>query len=383
MPATLLHTHRRRRSLLAVVATVLVVGTTACGPANNNTNEASAAVDESGLAAAEAMYEELLKDPTDVWTPTEPLSQSMAGKTFYFVYIAGLPSLESLLKHTTEANNAVGATTVPLTFAPGTDELVSRLQQALEARPDGVFIAGAPSSTITAQIAAFDDADIPVVSEAARDKDDPNLGFAGYDWAYTMCQYNAAVAIADSDGRANILYANFPEVSGISNGCNEGFKAYMDTNCPSCTYETKDFQLAEQIANKNPSIITGLMQARPETNYIIWQGANSIVGVPQALKAAGIDDVTQLSFAGDQKTWSDIRDGGQLGDLATDLRYIGYRAADAMYRIVAGDDTTEAGKDELPTRFLTKDTAPDPTQETEWTLPVDYIPAFEKSWGVN
>lgn len=41
--------------------------------------------------------------------------------------------------------------------------------------------------------------------------------------------------------------------------------------------------------------------------------------------------MTQLSFAGDNKTWADIASGGQLGDLATDLRYVGYRSADLMY----------------------------------------------------
>lgn len=381
MPINSSRTASIRRAWVAGASALFLAATVACSPQGDDA--AAKTVDDEGLAAAQAKFEELLKPPTDVWVPEEPLSESMKGKTFYFVYIAGLPSLESLLKHTTAANDSVGATTVPLTFTPGTDELVSRLQQALEARPDGVYIAGAPSSTITAQIAAFEDAGIPVVSEAARDKDDPNLGFAGYDWAYTMCENNAAAVIADSEGTANVLYANFPEVSGISNGCSDGFTSYMEENCPSCTYETKDFRLADQIANKNPAIVTGLMQARPRTKYIVWQGANSIVGVPQALKAAGITDVTQLSFAGDQKTWSDIRDGGQLGDLATDLRYIGYRAADAMYRTVAGDDVTESGKDELPTQFLTRDTAPDPTTTTEWTLPVEYVDAFEQSWGVS
>jgi len=377
---------RGHRPAAALLAAVLLSALAACGSGGSGSSQKSSSgasqVDQAGLTAAKAKYEELKNPPPNAWTPTDKLSKRMSGKTFYFIYIGHVPAFEQGLAATIKANDVVGAKTVPLTFTPGTDELASRLKQALEAKPDGVFISGAPASTITAQLADFKAAKIPVVSQGVREKDDTNLGFVGYDWAYTMCADNAAIAIADSGGKAHVLQAEFPEIAGINHGCKAGYSDYMKKNCPTCQTEFKDFTQADQAANKNPQIVTGFLQARPDIKYVVWQGANSIPGVPQALQAAGITGVTQLSFGGDVKTWADIRSGAQLGDLAYDLQYIGYRSADLMYRLVAGDDTTEAGKDNIPTQFLTKDTLPAPTA-TAWFLPTEYVSKFKASWGVG
>jgi len=378
-----LHARRHRVAVLAIA--ILLTALTACGSGGSGgtTTGSVTTVDQAGLARAEAEYAALKNPPTNVWVPTEKLSQSMQGKTFYFIYIGGVPAFEQGLQTTTTANNVVGAKTIALTFTPGTDQLVSRLNQALAAKPAGVFISGAPASTITAQLASFKAAKIPVVSQGVREKGGDIHGFVGYDWAYTMCADNAAVAIADSKGTANVLQTEFPEIAGINHGCHAGYADYMKMNCPTmCKTEYKDFTQADQFANKNPQIVTGLLQARPKIKYIVWQGANSTPGVAQALDAASITGVTSLSFGGDVKTWADIRNGKQLGDLAYDLRYIGYRSADLMYRLVAGDDISEADIDNIPTQFLTKETVPAPG-ETSWFLPTDYVSKFRASWGVS
>lgn len=366
---------------------VLVLGlvATACGNNAGSSNNAAGGggVNDAAVQAAQATYDTLKKPPTDLLVPKGKVSKSMAGKTFYYVYLGGIPTIQQLVDFTTEADTLVGAKTVALPFKSGTDELVSRLEKAIADKPDGVYIAGAPNSQVQAQLDRLKTAGIPVVSQGNREKDDGTFGFAGYGWAYQMCSSYAAIVVADSKGTANILDMNFPQVAAISHGCVAGLKDYLAKNCPGCKLEVKDQQLADQFAGKLPQIVTGLLQARPKVRYVTWQGGNSIPGVPEAIQAAGIKDVKHVSFSGDSRNWTDIRDGKELGILELDTRYSAYRTNDLMYRLVAGDDTTEANNELFPTQFLMKDSVPDASTQKVWFLPGDYVSKFKQAWGVG
>jgi ABC-type sugar transport system substrate-binding protein len=107
------------------------------------------------------------------------------------------------------------------------------------------------------------------------------------------------------------------------------------------------------------------------------------IGVPQALKAAGLaDKVKIVSQSGGAANYQYIKDGSEAADLFQDINYTGYRMADAVARAFAGQDE---GADEVPLMFITPQNISSATfaADKSWTAFPDTLAQFKKIWGLS
>ena len=137
------------------------------------------------------------------------------------------------------------------------------------------------------------------------------------DQAADLAKVMAAWPIVDAAKTGNMkpgaVYLNVPDFSILTSAGQSMKKTYNEL-CPGCEYNQLDIGLAD--LNGAPDQVVSFLRAHPDTKYIIQSTDSVFLGVPAALKAAGLNDVKIFGEGPTSAVQANIASGVQAGTMA-------------------------------------------------------------------
>ncbi|MCC4266930.1 MULTISPECIES: sugar ABC transporter substrate-binding protein [Microbacterium] len=343
-----MHTARPRRMVALVAAGVagaLILG--GCASSTDDGGESNTADRAAGLAHAQeqiAPYLERAVSMPDLEPPIpvdQPLAELPTGKKFAYVE-CNVPECAVVGAQMKVVIEELGGEFISFKQGTDTQSTAEAFQAAFDSRPDVLIQDAIEPQTWNAQLTQFKDAGIPVVSWTIPN-DPPAEGisavFNGGDTFRLVGRIMADYVIAESDGEANAVIF-FPPEYTVFSGLAEDFVDEIQTQCPDCTVEAVSAP-ASEIGSQLPNRVVSYVQANPDTDWVVGAFGSVLIGVPQALAAAGIEGIDTLSQAGGQVNFQYIADGLQTADLSNDLNQEAWIAADIAAKLATGQAVDE------------------------------------------
>jgi ribose transport system substrate-binding protein len=161
----------------------------------------------------------------------------------------------------------------------------------------------------------------------------------------------------------------------------EVFTEELEKVCPECSVRQVKVS-AETLGSTAPSTVVSDLQANPETTVAVFFSDEIEIGLPAALKSAGIE-VKTLGLSPTPTNLQYLKEGKETAALGTDLPVLSWSLLDQAAREIAGQELTgNEAKGITVQQFLTKD---DITFNPKlgWTGYPNYPEMFAELWGVK
>ena len=200
-------------------------------------------------------------------------------------------------------------------------------------------------------------------------------------WAEQNGRLMADYVAAEFGTESNVVFYGVPEL-GFSAVEEEAFNKQLEKVCPECAVRSVGITI-EEIGTTAPNTVVSDLQANPETNVTVYAAAEDLIGVPQALSAAGID-VKSIGINPPPTVLQYIKEGKVAVGLSTDLPVASWQQMDQVAREIIGQPELSGPASEglQDTQFLRpQDITLDPSKG--WTGYPDYKERFEKLWGLK
>ena len=404
-------TRVRGRSALLATVTVAALLAAACGSSSKSSSETTAASGGaattaasgaattaaggattaaasggSGVDAAKAVVEQY-RDPNQKIGVTKPLTGKPPKKTIAWLEC----ELESCPYETVgmkAATEALGWDLKVISSKSG--DPGPAMQQAIDQGVDYIASSGESPALYKEQAAAAKAKGIKILSCYDTTPPDPQNSNI-----YTQCGDQSFVektgpliadwAIADSNGKANVLIVNIPDFA-VLKAETDAYKAEMAKNCPDCKVEELDVSINDLVGGNVPAAVASKLQSNKDINYVFNSFGGLPAGLTAALKSAGLLDQVKVYGQDFSKFDLDEIAAGTMSAWSADPKaYAAWLMVDAAARLSLNmplDEERAAAS--LPT-FLVEDaaTAKDisANQGGDWNPP-GMAEAFKKLWGV-
>jgi len=191
-------------------------------------------------------------------------------------------------------------------------------------------------------------------------------------------------AIADSNGKSNVLVVNIPDFAVLVSET-DAYKAEFKKNCSTCKLTELNVSIDDLVGGKVPADVASKLQADPSINYVFNSFGSLSGGLTAALKSAGL--LSQVKVYGQDFSKFDLDEiaAGTMGAWSADPKaYAAWLMVDAAARLSLGMSLTEErASASLPT-FLVADGATAKTISAaggDWNPPT-MADDFKKLWGV-
>lgn len=340
--------------------------TTAASTGNAALTEAKAAVTK-GLAA-----------PTSIGID-KPLSKKPpTGKNIIFLRCSQ-PVCGGFLDGLKPATAALGWNLKSVSFKPTPEATVSAIQNAVRAKPDGIFYTGLDRNTVEPALQEAKKAGIPIVNgyevDGAVDPIIANIADAN-------ANTNGPTLIADwiaQDSSCKGSVANFTIKSyPILVATTKIFQAEMKRVCPDMKVTEVDVQ-ATDVGTKVPAAVVSALQSSPDTKYVAVSFGDMLLGVPAALKAAGLSPKTMGYGAASPNNVQNVAAGTETVESGYGIPYASWRAMDAFARKFVGDDPGIDTTAPSPGQIFTKENAGS-VKDWNFAQAPDMADQFKKLW---
>ncbi len=380
------------KARLVVVAAAAAVALAACSSSSSGGAGASSSAGSSSspaLAAASAAVTAALVEPTSVGVTT-PLSKTPAtGKNITYL-TCGVGVCKQIGDQLIQATKALSWNLKQVPAGTTPEQIVAAWTTAINAtpKPDAILTSGVPVSVFQAQLTQAAAEGIAVVDWASANP--PNTPGIIFDINPVTDNEERGKLLADyaaskTGGKAKTLYLNVPDYKTLV-AEQAAYEAQMKVNCPdTCTTDTLNFA-ATDIGAKVANATVSYIQAHPDINYVIPSWDDLGLGIPEALKAAGLDkQITMISQASNQVAATNIKNGNvQVATIPQGVGQMAYKAMDVLARHWNGDSLAADSANLLPIWLQTQATIGDPN--VPWagpTGPPNYAAQFEALWKVS
>ncbi len=309
-----------------------------------------------------------------------PLSKKLpAGKKFVFLQCAA-PTCALAGNALKAAVAAIRGqlTVVPAGFTAQTTQTAAAT--ALAMKPDAVLVPAITGSFFSGGLKKLRAAGIKVVSIGMDNARSYGVDFGIGDVA-TSTRAGRLLAdwvIISRGPKANVVFYGSPELD-FSKFAQGAFVGEMKKLCPSCKVRTAQISVLT-IGSTAPTTVVNDLRSHPDTNTAIFSTLDTAIGLPPALKTAGLS-VTTNGLAPGPVTLSYIKQGQLTGGFGLDLLAGSWQAVDIAARLMMGDKVppAEASGDY---EFI------GPAQikgdiSGGWTGYPDYQKRFKKLWHVG
>jgi ribose transport system substrate-binding protein len=384
-------------ALAAVPVTALLL--TACGAGErDSTDTAGTGTGATGTAAAAAGVDEAKKDiagyaDSPQWPDVPKLSKQVDLKGKKFTYVAlgdSVPVIHGVGVGVQQALSAEGATvnTCDGKFNPTT--VASCLKTAGDERVDGVI-----TSFVDYQMAgpAFDQLAkkgvkviVGGVAPSGGRTNDATLAF--YDNTPRVFALHEAMAesvLAQLGTKAKVVWAKLMDSTTTRTASAKGI-AKFEKLCPSCQIESVEFTTVN--VDKLGLAVSAALQAHPDTNAVVVPVDTMVPSALQGIQSAGkAGKVKVFSSSSDLAGLQRVEAGQQASDLGTPVLYEGWRFANAMMQLLAGETVTQGT--ELVTRDFTAGNVAGLTLTSatylsdDWFDGSGYRDKFLTAWGTK
>ncbi|MFF8938044.1 sugar ABC transporter substrate-binding protein [Streptomyces paradoxus] len=371
-----------RRALTATLSVTALLALGACGggatPAADSTQ--AGAPGSPGLTAARAALAKYSERPATI-SVTEPVGKAIPkGKKIDFI-LCGVQSCKDLADFFTEAAKELGWRVKQIATQGTPESVQAAYEQAVRDKPDAVVASGFPRAVYAKQLAQLKAAGIPVVQSNADDvtgdgisllKNGPkDVGIQG--------EMLASWVVSNSGAKANTVYFDLPAYT-ILKPVKDSFAARYAKWCTGCALDTVDVPITA-VGKDMPDRVVSYLRSHPKVTHVVFSLGLLNVGVPAALKTAGITGKHIVVNVGDAQNYQYIQSGLTDGAMALNSHETAWLQADALARHFTGQSMAVGQKAALPNMLVTKDNLP--SADGDFPIVADYRKQFRALWGLS
>jgi ribose transport system substrate-binding protein len=382
---------RRVRALAATALAVSLIGACGAGERETPADPAATAASASGVQEAKDAMAGWAAAPEWPEVPKIAKPVDLAGKKFTYVALGDqIPVIHGVGVGVTEALAAAGADVKICDGKFNPTAVADCLKAAGDEQVDGVI-----SSFVDYQMAgpAFDalaakgiKVIVGGVAPSGGRQADGNLAF--YDntarvFALHEALSNAAVAEGGED--TNVLWVRLMDSTTTTGAGAKGVAKFKEL-CPSCGVAETEFTTAN--VDKLATSISAALVSNPDTNAVIVPVDSFVPPVLQGIQSAKMaGKVKVYSSSSDLAGLQRVKDGQQASDLGTPVLFEGWKFANAMVQLLAGQEVEKG--DEFVTRAFTQANVGELTLDDKSYLTDDwfgggaYKKSFLTAWGVE
>jgi ribose transport system substrate-binding protein len=378
---------RRAGVLLAVAAALSLAAcssssSSGSGTASSTSSSASgsglSAADQAGLAKAQAIVASEMQQPTTITDTVKVTKPIPTGLTVDFIPCGSTEcTLEGNIVK--QAATAVGWNTDILSNDGTPQGDKAAFGQAVRNKAAAVLYTAIPASTFASYLPALKANGTFISACCVTDPVGPSTGIGyvidGPAQVGPVGGTQAAWIATDSKDKANAVFVNIPAFAILASQATY-FKTGMATYCPTCTTSEIDIALAN-IASA-PATIVSYLRAHPSVNYVVASTDAITIGLPQAIKAAGLSNVKIVGQGATPTNIEYLHSGQQAADVAFPYYEVMYAMFNAAVQDKAGMPV--AASVAPPKWLLIPANAP---QTTATVFPVveGYKAQYEALWG--
>jgi ribose transport system substrate-binding protein len=340
-------TLRRAGVLLAVVAAVSLAAcssssssSSGTGTASSSSGSASAsglsAADQAGLAKAAAIVAGTVPQPTTITDTVKVTKPIPSGLTIDFVP-CGAPECTLEGNIVKQAAASVGWNTVILSNDGTPQGDKAAFAQAVRNKAAAVLYTAIPASTFASELPALKANGTFIAACCVTDAVGPTTGIGylidGPAQVGPVGGTQAAWVAADSKDTADSVFVNIPAFAILASQATY-YKAGMAAYCPSCKTDEIDIALAN--LSSAPNTIVSYLRAHPSVNYVVASTDGVTIGLPAALKAAGLSHVKIVGQGATPTNIQYLHSGQQAADVAFPYYEVMYAMTNAAIQAKAG-----------------------------------------------
>jgi ABC-type sugar transport system substrate-binding protein len=377
---------RRAGVLLAVAATLSLAACSSSGSSSSGTGSSTSgsgsgsglsAADQAGLTKAQAVVASQTQEPTAITDTVKVTKPIPAGLTIDFVP-CGSPecTLEGAIVK--KAASLVGWNTVVLSNDGTPQGDKAAFAQVVRNKAAAVLYTAIPASTFASDLPALKANGTFVSTCCVTDAVGPStgIGFAIDDSAEVgpVGGAQAAWIAADSKDKANSVFVNIPAFAILASQATY-FKTGMATYCPTCQTSQIDIALANLASA--PATIVSYLRAHPSVDYVVASTDAITIGLPQAIKSAGLN----VKIVGQGATPTNIQylhSGQEAADVAFPYYEVMYSMVNAVIQDKSGMPVTASVAP--PKWLLTPQNAPNTTASV-FPVVTSYAAQYAALWG--
>lgn len=389
---SMLTTHKVRVALVAagVTATLLLAGcsTGADDPVETVGGQPEAAAD---IAGAQAQLDEY--SSTYTWEAPGPEFDvsSVAGSTVAYIPIDNAIPIFSVIYDELETALAEAGAESTLCDGKGQpSQWAACIDDAAGRGADVIILDSIPLASVQEAVDAARKKGVKIID---GNNGDPGFVPEGAD-ARVSFQYSLSGKlvsdwiIVDSEGAANVLIIQSPEVGNVPDLVDNGYVAELEEKCPSCTVKVVDVSIADW-ATKLQSTVQAQLASDPGIEYIvpIYDGASTYV-VPGIQAAGAADSVKVATFNANLDPMKKLAAGESVAvDVGSHNAYEGWAYADQAMRLIAGVEPVD--NELVPVRVFTAENidelelTQEAEQSGEWFGDDSYQTEFKRLWGLG
>jgi ABC-type sugar transport system substrate-binding protein len=376
-------TLRTKRMALAASAGALTLAL-AAGCSSSGTPAASGTSSESASAStaipqAVAALNHILTRPATI-PVTVPITKPIPkGKTVDWL-VCGVPECTVLTPPLKEAAAALGwhLHVIPAGLTP--ESILAAWNLAAQERPDAVLGTGFPKVIFAKPLAELAADHIPVVDGFVTDSTGgPIIAMInGTTNFFTPVGKALADFVLGHEGtKANTLFIGSTTFPGTAFTENE-FKTVYSETCPSCGFHSVN-EPASSIGTTLNSDVVAYLTKNPTINYVVATQPSQLVGLPAALKTAGIH-VGILTNSPDQTVDQYLAAGEIQGIMMSTQNDAMWQMMDALVRHFVGVPVAPSNA-ATPIWAVTQGTVSQLTYP--YTLVTNYQQQYKKLWGIK
>lgn len=337
---------------------------------------------KDGVAAAKAYVAAHSKPPASIGKLPPVSKKPATGKRVDWLE-CGVPVCKLIGKGLSAATKALGwkLKVIPMGTTP--EQIGRAWTTAVEDSPDAVLATGVVQALFKSQLAQLKAKGIPYVAGSTTDPNtNGQIGNVPSQADYVLRgSMMANFVVANTNGAAKAVMFNIPDFPVLVIE-QKAFAATFKKLCPSCSLDVVNVS-ATDIGSKLPGRAVSYMQQHPDTNYMVAAFGDMTLGVPQALKAAGLDSKLRIiSQASGPNNFQNIKKGlVEYAAVPEPDAMAGWRMIDVLVRSFNGDPLACCNLGTLPRHYLTKSNIGNPA------LPYVGVPGypnqFLKLWKVK
>lgn len=371
-----------RRALTAIVPVTALLSLAACGSGSTPAADAAdaAAADSPGLTAAREALAKYAERPDKI-PVTQPVGKEIPKSKKIDFILCGVQSCKDLAQFFTAAANELGWQVEEIGTQGTPESVQAAYEQAVRDKPDAVVSSGFPRAVYAKQLAQLKEAGIPVIQSNADDVvgDGVSLLKNGPKDVAVQGEMLASWVVSDSGAKADTVYFDLPAYT-ILKPVKDQFAAKYKEWCAGCALDTVDVPITA-VGKDMPDRVVSYVRSHPKVTHIVFSLGLLNVGVPSALKTAGVTGKHIAVNVGDAQNYQYIQSGLSDGAMALNSHEAAWLQVDALARHFTGQSMDVDQQAVLPNMLITKDNVP--SALGDFPLVEDYQAQFRALWGLN
>lgn len=378
-----------RTSLAVLVSVVVLALVSACGSSDSSDERSGddSAVGQGDPAVVEAAQGRLaphFDGITGAWVDTPLTSKPEEGKLLYSIRynIAEAASIDGPFEKATEA---LGWTVKVLAVdVADPQSQANAMEQAIAAGADFISVSSGSAESIGPGLDAAKEAGIPVfLGAGTTDPGGEKNGIYGNVNAEFLGDGSLRLldeAIVDSGGKANVLMLSTPDYPIVATAAETAERGFAE-NCPECSLQSEGVSGQDLASGAGSGIAVAAIRKNPDIKYILTQLSGLAIGLPEALKAAGLDDVKLLITNPDASQVPSLRDGVFLAGAMYPQSALPWAEVDQMARYSLGMDVEQDSHALIPYPVWRSEDVP--SDATNYAGAEGFEDGFRELWHVG